>query len=35
MSGTMRKNPQFLLFVNDGKVTQGMDMNHREVLLTR
>lgn len=27
------KNPQFLLFVN-GKVTQGLDMNHREVLLT-
>lgn len=27
------KNPQFLLFVN-GKVTQGMDMNHRDVLLT-
>ena len=26
------KNPQFLLFV-DGKVTQGMDMNHREVRL--
>ena len=28
------KNPQFLLFVN-GTVTQGMDMNHRDVLLTR
>ena len=28
------KNPQFLLFV-DGKVTQGIDMNHRDVLLTR
>ena len=28
------KNPQFLLFV-DGKVTQGNDMNHRDVLLTR
>lgn len=27
------KNPQFLLFVN-GTVTQGMDMNHRDVLLT-
>lgn len=27
------KNPQFLLFVN-GKVTQGMDMNHRDVLLS-
>ena len=27
------KNPQFLLFVN-GKVIQGMDMNHREVLLS-
>ncbi len=27
------KNPQFLLFVN-GKVTQGLDMNHREVFLT-
>lgn len=25
-------NPQFLLFVN-GKVTQGMDVNHRDVLL--
>ena len=28
------KNPQFLLFVN-GEIVQGMDMNHREVLLTR
>ena len=28
------KNPQFLLFVND-EIVQGMDMNHREVLLTR
>ena len=28
------KNPQFLLFVNEA-VTQGMDMNHRDVLLTR
>ncbi len=28
------KNPQFLLFVN-GEVTQGLDMNHREVLLTK
>lgn len=28
------KNPQFLLFVN-GKVTQGIDMNHRDVLLDR
>ena len=28
------KNPQFLLFV-DGEITQGMDMNHREVLLTK
>lgn len=27
------KNPQFLLFVN-GKVIQGIDMNHREVLLS-
>lgn len=27
------KNPQFLLFVNE-KPIQGMDMNHREVLLT-
>ena len=27
------KNPQFLLFVN-GVVTQGIDMNHREVLLS-
>ena len=26
------KNPQFLLFIN-GKVAQGMDMNHREVQL--
>ena len=26
------KNPQFLLFV-DGEVTQGLDMNHREVRL--
>ena len=26
------KNPQFLLFVN-GKITQGIDMNHREVLI--
>ena len=28
------KNPQFLLFV-DGVATQGIDMNHRRVLLTR
>ncbi len=28
------KNPQFLLFI-DGEITQGMDMNHREVLLTK
>lgn len=27
------KNPQFLLFV-DGKAVQGIDMNHRRVLLT-
>lgn len=27
------KNPQFLLFVN-GEITQGIDMNHREVRLT-
>lgn len=27
------KNPQFLLFI-DGEITQGMDMNHREVLVT-
>lgn len=27
------KNPQFLMFVN-GEITQGLDMNHREVLLT-
>lgn len=27
------KNPQFLLFVND-EITQGLDMNHREVLIT-
>ncbi len=28
------KNPQFLLFV-DGVATQGIDMNHRRVLLTK
>ena len=28
------KNPQFLLFVN-GVVTQGIDMNHRDVLMDR
>lgn len=28
------KNPQFLLFV-DGRAVQGIDMNHRDVLLTR
>ena len=28
------KNPQFLLFLN-GEIIQGIDMNHREVLLTR
>lgn len=27
------KNPQFLLFVDD-KIVQGIDMNHREVLIT-
>ena len=27
------KNPQFLLFLN-GEATQGIDMNHREVLIT-
>ena len=27
------KNPQFLLFVN-GKATQGIDMNHRDVFLS-
>lgn len=27
-------NPQFLLFV-DGEITQGIDMNHRDVLITR
>ncbi len=27
------KNPQFLLFVN-GEIVQGMDMNHRDALLT-
>ncbi|MCI1956550.1 MAG: alpha-mannosidase [Oscillospiraceae bacterium] len=27
------RNPQFLLFVN-GQVTQGLDINHREVFLT-
>lgn len=26
------KNPQFLVFV-DGKVTQGADMNHRDIQL--
>ncbi len=28
------KNPQFLLFI-DGIISQGIDMNHREVLITR
>jgi len=28
------KNPQFLLFVN-GEIVQGLDMNHREVLIER
>ncbi len=28
------KNPQFLLFV-DGEAVQGIDMNHRDVLITR
>lgn len=28
------KNPQFLLFVDD-VITQGVDMNHREVLITK
>ena len=28
------RNPQFLLFV-DGKVTQGVDMNNRDILLDR
>lgn len=28
------KNPQFLLFV-DGEIFQGIDMNHRDVLLTK
>ncbi len=28
------KNPQFLLFI-DGEIIQGMDMNHREALLTK
>lgn len=28
------RNPQFLLFVN-GKIIQGMDMNHKECLLTK
>lgn len=27
------KNPQFLLFI-DGEIVQGLDMNHREVLVT-
>lgn len=28
------KNPQFLLFI-DGDIVQGLDMNHREVLITK
>lgn len=32
-SGDDGRNPQFLLFVN-GRVTQGLDINHRDVLLT-
>lgn len=28
------KNPQFLLFLN-GEIVQGIDMNHREALITR
>ncbi|HEX3076892.1 MAG TPA: glycoside hydrolase family 38 C-terminal domain-containing protein, partial [Lachnospiraceae bacterium] len=28
------KNPQFLLFVN-GEATQGLDMNHRQVMITQ
>ena len=28
------KNPQFLLFVN-GEATQGLDMNHRDVMISR
>ena len=28
------KNPQFLLFLN-GKIVQGLDMNHRDVLIAR
>ncbi|MCR5154028.1 MAG: alpha-mannosidase [Lachnospiraceae bacterium] len=28
------RNPQFLVFI-DGKVTQGLDINHREILLTK
>ena len=28
------KNPQFLLFIND-KIIQGIDMNHRDVLITK
>ena len=31
-SGDDGRNPQFLLFVN-GQVTQGLDINHRDVLL--
>ena len=34
VDGWDARNPQFLLFVN-GQVTQGMDTNHREALLTR
>ena len=34
LDGWDASNPQFLVFVN-GEVIQGMDTNHREVLLTR
>lgn len=34
IEGWDARNPQFLLFVN-GVVTQGLDTNHREVLVTR
>ncbi len=28
------KNPQFLLFIN-GEIVQGVDMNHREILISK
>ena len=33
-AGDDAKNPQFLAFI-DGVVTQGVDMNHRDVLIAR